>query len=94
MPVEGYLEASGEGPVSLRDVEWVELSAKRVRGGMAGRSRQMMDIEDDIVSALRGTSATWELGEGSWSLEGIFDEEAVRVFRVLNPFCSTPTLLS
>lgn len=88
MPTEGYLESSG-GPISVGDVEWVELSAKRIVGGIGGRPRRMIDIRDDILSALRGTQAAWELREVGWSVEGVFDEEPVQVFRVLNPFGPT-----
>jgi hypothetical protein len=77
MPVEGYLEGP-DGPVLLRDVEWVEVSAQRVRGGIAGRPRQMLDIQDDLLSALRGMTVTWEL------------RHSVQVVRVLNPFGPTP----
>jgi hypothetical protein len=89
MPTESYLESSG-GPISLGDVEWVEVSARRIVGGIAGRPRQMVDIKADILSGLRRTEVTWELREGSWSVEGIFDEEPVEVVRVLNPFGPTP----
>lgn len=85
VPVDGYLE-SCEGPLPFREVEWVELSTSIVRGGMAGRPRQMVDIKDDLVSALRETKVTWELRDGSWSLERIFDEEPVQLIRVSNPF--------
>jgi len=93
MPTEGYLEASG-GPIPLRDVEWVEVSTRRIIGGIAGRPRQMVDIKDDILSGLRGTQLTWEVREGTWSVEGVLDEEPVQVVRVLNPFGPTPAPLS
>lgn len=85
MPVEGYLE-SGEGPLPFRQIEWVELSTAIVRGGMAGRTREMVDIKDDLVSALRETHVTWELRDGSWLLERSFDAEPVQLIRLENPF--------
>jgi hypothetical protein len=94
IPTEGYLEAPAEGPIPLRDVAWVEISTMRVRGGMAGRPRQMMDITDEILPALQATQANWEFRESSWSIERVFDEEPVRVIRVLNPFCAVPELTS
>jgi hypothetical protein len=93
IPTEGYLEAL-EGPILLRDVEWVEVSTKRIRGGIAGRPRQMVDIKDDILSALRETQVTWEVRESSWSRERVFEEEPVQVVRILNPFGPTPARLS
>jgi hypothetical protein len=93
MPTEGYLEASG-GPVPIKDVEWVEISTRRIVGGIAGRPKQTVDIKDDLLSRLRGTLATWELRESTWSVEGILDEEPVQVLRILNPFALTAAPLS
>jgi hypothetical protein len=53
----------------------------------------MIDIKDEILSALRGLPVTWELRESSWSVARIFDDEPVQVVRILNPFCATPTQL-
>jgi hypothetical protein len=86
-PTQDYLEAPG-GQVSIKDVEYVDISTKRIIGGIAGRPRQMVDITDDILSAVDDT-LTWELREGIWSVEGVFDREPVQVFRVLNPFGPT-----
>jgi hypothetical protein len=93
IPTEGYLEGPG-GPIPIRDVEWVEISARCIFGGIAGRPRQMVDIKDDILSGLRATQLTWEVRESAWSVEGVFDEEPVQVIRVLNPFGPTPAPLS
>jgi hypothetical protein len=93
MPTEGYLEVSG-GPVPLRDVEWVEISTKRILGGVAGHPRQTADIKAELLSRLSGTPLSWELRDSTWSVEGIFDEEPVVVLRVLNPFGPTPAPLS
>ena len=93
IPTAGYLEV-GEGPVPIRHVEWVELSTLRVKGGLAGRPRQMIDVGEDILSHLRQASIAWELRESTWSLKGLFDEEPVQVIRVLNPFGPTPAPLS
>jgi hypothetical protein len=93
LPTEGYLESS-EGSLPFREVEWVEVSTKRVRGGLAGRPRQTLDIKAELLSALRGTRARWELRESTWSMEGVFAEEPVEVVRILNPFGPTPVPLS
>jgi hypothetical protein len=89
MPTEGYLEGPG-GPIPLGDVEWVEVSTSRIKGGIAGRPRQMVDTKEEILAGLRGTQLTWELRESAWSMEGVFDEEPVQVIRVINPFGPTP----
>jgi len=85
VPTPGYLEAAG-GPVRIGDIEWVEVSTKRIRGGIAGRPRQMVDIKEEILSGLHATGLTWELRESFWSIEGVFDDESTQVVRVLNPF--------
>jgi hypothetical protein len=84
MPTEGYLEGPG-GAVPLRDVAWVEVSTSRIKGGIGGRPRQMIDTKEEILAGLRGTQLTWELRESTWSVEGVFDEEPVQVVRVVNP---------
>lgn len=89
MPVEGYLEGPG-GPIPLRDVEWVDVSTSLIKGGIAGRPRQLIDVKDEIFSGLRGTHLPWELRESVWSKEGIFDEEPVQVFRIANPLGPAP----
>jgi hypothetical protein len=89
MPTNTYLEASG-GPVPVADVEWVELSTKRVFGGIAGRPLRMVEIKDDVVSVVREAGVTWELREGAWSVEGIFDNEPLAIVRVMNPFKAAP----
>jgi hypothetical protein len=89
VPAEGYLEASG-GPIPLRDVEWVEVSTSRIKGGIAGRPREMIDAKDEILAGLRETQLSWELRESVWSVEGIFEEEPVKVVRIVNPFGPTP----
>ena len=94
MPQPSYLEVSGEGPVLLRDVEWVEFSTNRVFGGMAGRPLKMVNIKDELLSALRGMAVNWELRESSWTLERFFEDQPVQVVRVMNPFGPTPTALS
>jgi hypothetical protein len=89
IPTPGYLEV-GEGPVPIRQVEWVELSTLRVRGGIAGRPRQVVDIADDVASNLRQTATIWEFRDTTWSLEGIFKNEPLRVVHVVNPFWRGP----
>ena len=85
IPVENYLEASG-GPVPMRDVECVELSTCHIRGGMAGRPLEILSIKEKIVARLRETQVTWELYEGTWSIERVFEEQPVQIVRVANPF--------
>ena len=89
MPVEGYLEGPG-GPIPLRDVEWVEISTSRVKGGIAGRPLQMIDAKEEILAGLRGTQLSWELRESTWSIEGVFELNPVQVVHIVNPFGPTP----
>lgn len=89
IPVAGYLEASG-GPVSLDDVAWVEIATKRVVGGIAGRPRQMVEIKHEILSRVREAGLTWDLRRGTWSIEGVFDNEPLEMVRVVNPLGATP----
>jgi len=42
------------------------------------------------LTRLRATQLSWELREGTWSVEGILEEEPVQIVRVLNPFGPTP----
>lgn len=88
MPVKGYLEGAG-GPIPLRDVEWVEISTNKIKGGIAGRPLEMIDVKDEIVAGLSGTQAIWALRESTWSKEKLFEEEPVQLIRIANPFRST-----
>lgn len=89
MPTEGYLEGPG-GPIPLRDVEWVEVSTSLIKGGIAGRPLEMIDVKDEILAGLRGTQLCWELRESMWSRAGVFEDEPVQVVRIANPFGPTP----
>jgi hypothetical protein len=89
MPTSTYLEASG-GPVPVADVEWVELSTKKIFGGIAGRPLRIVDIKDDVLSMVREAGVTWDLREGTWSVERIFENEPLEIVRVMNPFRGTP----
>lgn len=85
IPTKGYLEATG-GPIPIRDVKWVEISTMRIKGGIAGRPRQMVGAKEEILTCLRATQLKSELRETTWSVQGIFDQEPVQVVRVVNPF--------
>ena len=89
MPVKGYLE-SGGGPIPIRDVEWVDVSTMRVMGGMAGRPLELIDIKDEVLAGLRETQLDWELRETTWTREGRFYDEPVRLLRFVNPFGPAP----
>jgi len=84
IPVDGYLEVSS-GPVPFRDVEWVEVSMSRIRGGMAGRPLQMIDVKEEVLAGVRGMQLSWELCDSTWSREGVFEDEPVQVIRIANP---------
>lgn len=85
MPTEGYIEVAGE-PISLRDVEWVDISTNRINGGIGGRPRKMIDMKDEILTGLKNTQLTWEIRESTWAIPGILEEEPTQVIRISNPF--------
>lgn len=87
VPVKGYLEGP-DGPVPLRDVEWVEVSTNRIKGGIAGRPCQMVDVKEEILTGLGETQAIWTLRDCTWSMARVFEEEPVQVIRIANPFRS------
>lgn len=89
MPTDGYLEGPG-GPVSFSDIEWIEISMKRVKGGIAGHPLQFIDAKDQILTYLRAAQVKWELHNSTWSVPGIFEGEPVEVVRVANLFKPTP----
>jgi len=85
VPTKGYLEAAG-GPIPIRDIEWVEVSTMRIKGGIAGRPRQMVDAKEEILTGLGAAQLKSEIRNTTWSVQGIFDEEPVQVVRFPNPF--------
>ncbi|HKD22345.1 MAG TPA: hypothetical protein VKB71_10040, partial [Rhizomicrobium sp.] len=86
----GYLEAS-DGPILLRDVEWIEVSTRRIKGGVAKRPRQMVDVKHEILTGLKEMQLHWELRESRWTVEGVLEEEPVQVVRVVKPLGPTPS---
>jgi hypothetical protein len=57
LPVDGYLESSG-GPIPIRYVEWVQIATVRVRGGIAGRPLEFVDIAEEILTSLKQLDRT------------------------------------
>ena len=85
IPVKGYLEGPG-GPIPLRHVERVEVSTNTIKGGLAGRPLQLIDIKDEILQGLEGTRAIWTLQDGTWTMDRFFTDEPVQLIRIANPF--------
>lgn len=85
MPTDGYLEGAC-GPIRLSQVEFVEVSTIRLRGGLAGRPLIEADIGNSLVSVLETTRAVWSRTRTTWSVGGLFDEKPVEALRVENPF--------
>lgn len=83
IPVEGYLEA--EGPMPVRDVEWVELALAEVWGGRRGIPLEIRDISDTILPAVRELQVSWELRETTLSTS-IVENEPIRAVHLPNPF--------
>jgi hypothetical protein len=48
IPTEGYIEAAG-GLEPIDTVQWVQVSTKRISGGIAGRQMQMIDVEAELL---------------------------------------------
>ena len=74
----------------LQNVEWIDISTLRPRGGMAGRPLQMINVKDEILAALQEAPLNWELRESVWSMERIFEQEPVQLLRFANPFGPEP----
>jgi len=89
MPTEGYLEGPG-GPLPLLEIEWVEISMSRVKGGIAGHPLQFIDIKDEILSRLPATQVRWALHDATWSKARIFENRPVEVVRIVNLFGARP----
>ena len=89
MPVESYLEGC-EGPTPVRDVEWVEVSTNRVKGGLRGLPLEMVNVKNETLAGLVETQLCWELRETTWSMDRIFQDEPVQVLRFMNPFGPIP----
>lgn len=88
MPIDGYLEGPG-GPLPIREIQWVEISMSRVKGGIAGHPLQFVDVKDDILPRLHATKVKWALHDTTWSKSRIFENQPVEVVRVMNPFGTT-----
>lgn len=89
MPTDGYLEGPG-GPLPLREIEWVDISMSRVKGGIAGHPLQFIDEKDEILTGLHTTQVTWALRDTTWSIARIFENQSVEVVRIVNPFGAPP----
>jgi hypothetical protein len=85
IPVDGYLEVAG-GPIPFRDVAWVEVATNRIKGGIAERPLEMVDIKSNIMEALCRTSVKWRLVDTTWSKDRLFNNLAVQVFHIETPF--------
>jgi hypothetical protein len=85
IPTKGYLETE-LGPLPARDLEWIELSTKRVKGGRAGILVSFVDVRTELVRALSTLSADWSVRDSSWSVQGLFDDELLAVIHLPNPF--------
>lgn len=85
IPTGGYLEACF-GPVPMRRVLWVQVAPFNLRGGLASRPLEFIEIHEQVVAELRETKALWTLREEAWSVEGIFIDRPVTAIHIANPF--------
>lgn len=82
IPTDRYLEAPG-GPVPFRNVEWIDVSTKLVKGGVAGRPRELIEVKGELLEGLRGTTLTWELRASTWgSPPGLVGGSRLELHRV------------
>lgn len=84
IPTTGYLEGPG-GPTRIADVEYVELSTHTLRGGLAGRPLETIDIKNQLCALLEGTDLRWSLIEKTWTIERFFRNRPVEIIRVMAP---------
>jgi hypothetical protein len=89
IPVPGYLEGPA-GPAPFRHVECVQIATARVRGGIAGRRLEFVDIQDDVLANIRATRVMWELHQETWLIDGVFDARPVSVVHIANPYRGAP----
>ncbi len=85
LPTPTYLEGPG-GPVPLTQVEWLEIATERVRGGLAGRPIEIIDVTQQVVAALSEASAQWHFREATWAPIALIELRPLRVICVTNPF--------
>ena len=85
VPTEGYLEACS-GPVAMRQVQWVQIAPIKLRGGLAGRPVEFIDLRDQTEAALREAGTVWTLCEEEWSVEGVFANRPLTAIHIANPF--------
>jgi hypothetical protein len=85
MPIDRYLEGP-DGPLPIRHVMWVQVMPVLVRGGLAGRPLEFVEMQDEVVASMRGTRALWTLREEQWSVEGLFESRPGLAIHIANPF--------
>ena len=84
VPEEGYLEV--EGPMPIRDVEWVEISTAVLYGGIGSVPLTLRDISNELIAKLRDTTARWELRDTTWTVDDLLEDAPVRIVHIPNPF--------
>jgi hypothetical protein len=87
LPVNGYVEVS-EGPYPIRQFEWVQLSTMKLRGGLAGRPLEFIDISQQVLEDLKQHMHRFEIRDESWSVPRFFDSKPVKIIHLVNPFRS------
>jgi hypothetical protein len=85
IPTKGFLESTN-GPALFENVIFVEIATCRINGGLRGLPLQFIDMQDEMVDYLSKYSFTWEVRKITWSRNGIFKNNPVKVFRFSRPF--------
>lgn len=87
IPTPSYLEACW-GPVPVQLVSWVQLMPVQVRGGLAGRPLEFLNIQEEVVAAIQNTPAIWSFREELWSVDRIFESRLGSAIHLANPLKS------
>ena len=68
-----------------RDVEYVELSTQTLRGGLAGRPLETVDVKNQLLTLLEGTELRWSVIVKTWTIDRFFRDRPVEIIRVTAP---------
>ena len=87
-PVPGYLEVS-EGPYTIRQFDWVQLSTITLHGGLAGRPLKFVDISEEILMNAKQLDRPFEIRDELWSMLPLFENQPLKVLHFTNPFAAS-----
>lgn len=65
MPVPGYIESSGRGPLPFHEVEWIEIDPVRVSAHGRRLPRAVDNLAGELLSRLAALGVQAQRGEGA-----------------------------